>query len=332
MDAYDIQVAFDDVYGGGDAGNLAETASAVLYGVRSRRLAVPRMDVVALGADQTPWTFAVHGVAVLGADVKPTGLPVFDELHQRFTLALPAPKAVRLDDEKSYAEFREGRREPYVAKLGERLAAIEEAVAYHVTQDDLMDEAFQQHISDGHGAAVLGVLDETLCGGERIRLPLRDCANGKIECWRDGDELLCTIRVMTSDGPRMATTGTSVERHLEEVLGAAEEATFEDMCILGVPLAHLVGTASLIPQLCRVTPELLGNEPPFVGIMRPRSNPTMAAGMALLQRCQRGDRAACADAAKMMNSGGEKFLGEARDRLLCGQREKAARKMNRRTA
>lgn len=330
-DPYDPMVAFDDYYeavGGGEpACDLVRAAQAVARRAQRRRLAAPPSIIVGASYDPTHETFEAGGVvySVIGDDEAPTGLPVFDDLHQRFADALPAPKYVRLDTPESYAAFREARRAPYIAALDARLTALEAAVAAHIADDhgggklDALQDAFDRHLAAGIGLAAQG--------GEPIALPMRACAEGKIECWQDGPEILCSIRLPGPDGiVRVATSATPAADAVEETLGCAiaEDLEPDEVIIIVPPMAQVLGASELVPEICGVALELLGcsGGAPFVGVMLPAADPATAAAMALLQRCQGGDRRACAEAAKMARSH-RALIEDARDRLVAGQKAKA---------
>lgn len=353
-DPYDPVVAFDDVLGGeAPPRDAARVAAAIIREARRSRLAPPPMSLRVVDYDPTAWSFQVLGQSPT-EEPEPAGLPIFDDLHRRFAAATPAPKLVRLDTEESYGEFRDARRAPYIARLEERLRALEEAYAAHVADDHgggrlaALEDALERHVRGGHGIdydvivgdeqdvtdvlgdAVVGALGEVAHGGARVPLPLQEWVDGKIECWQDGDEILCTIRLLGPDGRlRLATTGTPVARHVDQVIGCAAVlgAEFEEVAVAGPLAAQMVAGESLIPQLCRAAPDLLSTreaarEHPIVGAMSPRSNPAVAATMALLQRGQQGDRRAQAEALEMSRSSGALF-GRAREQLVRAQRNKS---------
>lgn len=351
LDAYSPRVAFDDLYGESapppqvSRGDVERVCGAIVRQADRWRLAPPPMSIAVIGVDAATWSFTAPGAPVLGDDS--TGAyPIFGDLYRRFTIALPEPKIMRLDTEASYCAFRDTRRLPYILRLEERLANLEGAVASHVADHhgggrlaDL-EERFEQHIaapSDdpldepseefyARSAEVLGALEEVKHGGSSVPLPLPDWALGKIECWQDGAEILCTIRLASPEGKLlMATTGAPAERYVEEVLGYARQAGVggDELYTVGPAIVQVLGGRALCGQLCKAAPELLGAaDAPFVSLMTPNSNPKLAAAMALLQRSQRGDVHAAAEVA-FLKSHHEQLLAEAQERLLLGQREKS---------
>jgi hypothetical protein len=330
-DPYDPMVAFDDLRPAHqDAGDRAEKAKRVLRQLKRGRLSSVPVRVQCLGYDYTPWSFTILGAD--DADRKATGLPLLDAIADRFAAATPPPRAVRLDTEESYRAFREARREPYVKQLGERLAELERRVAEHVADNhadgrlDRLEHELREHVRvDDERLEQLerNVLRQVVVGWEPLPLPLPEAETGAISSWQDGGEILCTIRL---PGALLATSATPVSRHLEEVVGCADhvlgaDGDIEDVAFL-VPLVPLIGAVALVSELCGAVPQLVRHEAPFVGAIVPQLDPTMAGVIALLQRCQQGDKRACAEASVLAEKRKDLFQ-EALARLLRGQRDKA---------
>jgi len=319
-----VRVAFDDLYGedigGHSAGNLLDGARAILSRVRARRIHMP-MRVVGTWSDPTHRTFEAGGVSyrVIGDD--DTGLPVFERLRSRFADVTSRPKHVRVDTPGSYALFRAAR-DPNVLQLEQRLAALEAALA--------------SHTADGHDGGRIARLEDELhqhlvetvrgTASSKIPLPLPSWAQGKIECWQDGPEILCSIRVRgCDDEPRIVTSAAPLEGCLGEILGCAIEADVEPEHILaaGPPLAQVLGASALLRQLCGAVPELRkrAGAGTYVGVLAPAGDPDVAATMALLQRCQLGDPRARIELLSLSQQRGA-LVADAADRLARGQREK----------
>jgi hypothetical protein len=157
---------------------------------------------------------------------------------------------VRLDDAESYDQFRAWRRWPYLQSLDTRLRNLE--------------TEFRQHIADGHGApvTVLGdaavrTIDTAARGG--VAIPLPCCADGAVECWLDGADLLCTVRFMAPDGVRAATASAPAAPAVNEVVGAAWESGIDwsDVKVLGGTLASLVGADALVTAVCGIVVDYL---------------------------------------------------------------------------
>lgn len=332
-DAYDLRVAFDDVVVGAPSSyDVLGIAQVIAARATRRRLRAP-MDVLgSLGYDPTATSFAVPAVIMVGADEpRATGLPVFDALHRRFYEALPTPKMVRVDDDATYERWKEGRRQPYVARLEARLQAIEDALMAHVSDRHVerlaaLEAAFERHVSDraAHDRALVGALDEVAMCGSRIPLPLPETRTGAIVCWRDGDEIACSVRLPSKDGVKIATTAVPVAKALEETLGAAIAAEVHPEAVMLVvpPLTQVLGGVDLVSQICRAAPALCGMAPPFVGVLASPTDSRLAAAMALVQRCQRGDPAACAEAG-VLTRAERRLMRDAEKRLKRAQRERA---------
>jgi len=262
VDPYDPAIAFDDVYGTGVLSPAVErttddAARAILRKARRSQRPIPASSVDVLGYDHTPWSFAVYGDDGLTS-------------------------AVRLDDSDSYASFRADRRKPYVEQLASRVSDLERALAEHLSDDhsrrlsELEDE-FHAHAHDSHAHEVVGAIAEAVTkaerGGEHIPLPLPSWAEGKIECWRDGDEIVGTIRLLGPSGVMMATSAVPYGPYLDDVVGYADQADvgLDELLVVGPTLAQVIGASDLVARLCGNAQELVacGAGQPFVGVFVP---------------------------------------------------------------
>lgn len=330
-DPYDSQVVFDDLYGDAPPTVLdpGRTVFAILREAKRSRLPPPPMKVQALGSDPTGHSFRLEGLPpdlprrdlppleLIGEELQ---LPLFSALRNKFASAAPTPKAVRLDDEDSYNDFREERRAPYLAVLEARLTALENAFQQHL-----------QHHQEVLGDAVTDAAGQAYHGGMPIRLPLPQCDDGKIYCWQDGGEILVTIRFLDPNGnTALATTGTPLEDAAQEVLGCAARvgADPDEILVVGPLLLQTLGATTLIPQLCKVAPQLAGVRAPFVGVMASESDPEIAAAMTLIQCCQQGDSQACTEVVDMAQSERCSLLQDAGERLVAAQLQKAAGRLS----
>ena len=154
---------------------------------------------------------------------------------------------VRLDTEESYVDY-----------LGERAATMEERV-------DALEHELAAHEADPYAHVM----------GADIPLSLPPWAEGKVRCWREGDELLCSMRLPGPDGKvRIATTSTSLNGSAAEVCGYAMCAGVDAVDMLGaVPvLSEMLGAGGLLPRLAAAAPALLSrseayNGEAFVGVI-----------------------------------------------------------------
>lgn len=307
-----------------------------------------------IGADYEPHyhQFEAADVAyqLIGEEAAATDdFPIYSGLRKQFQDMTPPPKLVRLDTVETYKDFREARRAPYVSNLEARLRALEDAFQRHIADhhgdriDDL-EYQFDRHLAEFHsdpeadisiqGEAVMQAAGAAAAGGQKVPLPLADWAKGKVDCWQDGNQVLCTIRVLGHDGDvRMITSGVPLERHVEEVLGYAERINAPVDHVLEVTpvLAPVLAGATLLPQLCKVAPDLVARPEAmhgaFVGQMSSASDPSLAAAMALVQHCQKGDQVACSEMARIVHSGqsGYSLMTNAVARLARAQQEKNRR-------
>lgn len=165
---------------------------------------------------------------------------------------------VRLDDPESYAAFRTERALPYIQKLDERLSALEATVADHASDHHAhgrvarLEAALRQHMADDHGAAVTALgadIARATTGGTSIPLPC--CKGGAIECWLDGDQIMCTVKFMAPDGVRMATASSPAQDAVDAVVRAAYAGpAYEDVTIVGGSMAACIGADKLVTDVC----------------------------------------------------------------------------------
>jgi hypothetical protein len=290
--------------------------------------------------------------------VESSQYPIVQQLHRKFKSAMPSEKVVRVDTEESYSDFMADRRAPYVAALEARLADLERAVQVHTADNhgggklEALEqrtagiaEALAAHLEHGDhavdvmGAEVEAAREQAALGGTRVPLSLAPWAEGKIDCWRDGDEIYCSVRLPGPDGRvRIATTTTPVAKHVDEVLSYAEDAGVDSVDLLGGDedggvlhgLAEILGGGALVTQICRAAPCLLerpevavqgSGAGAFVGVVTPVGDPGMAAAMALLQLCQKpGASDACFEVEALKKTpAGAKLIAEAQKRLTQAQ-------------
>lgn len=280
-----------------NAVSVGATVRAVAREAQKARDPVPALDVVPIeeAQDSDEVADVLVGAAAVGSP-----FPLTENLYYQFAAMSPDGKAVRLDTEESYADF--------------RTRGIQRSLAQRV--DDL-ERAFAEHTADGHG------------GGRPYRpiaLQLPPYARGLVDCWQEGDMICCSMKVEGPDGdPRVATAATPVEVHEQEVLGYVERCGLSTIDVLGC-LPHLVGMlggGSLVPKLASAMPALLRRSEAktgqiFVGRMRGGPKASSAAMLSLLQMAQAGDPQATAEwgalaqVAKMRGSG---KLGKAMKRV-----------------
>lgn len=334
--SYDPAIVFDDLYGrnanfdyqifgqpvgvGRRQEHSSDPAEALLRRARKRRLRVPSVVVGTL-ADTAPplapFSWAPSSV-VVGGDTPEWRLPLFGSIKRRYDRELPEPRMVRVDDNESYMEFRRARREPYIRQLERKLATLA--------------AQFDAHVADHHGDGRVAALEdaltqhitEALCGGQLIVLPIVECMTGQIECWQDGHEILCTMRILGNDGMvRMVTTGTQVAKHADEVLGCAiaEDLGIDDIMTFGPPMIQVIGASKLVEVLFDIAPKTLEAIPQHRGTVAiaPETNSTLAATVLLLQCCQQGDTRAMREARQLQYEDMD-LVAEAAGCLIAAQR------------
>lgn len=320
---YDPRRVFDDVLGEDYEPDVVEEIEfAVQRALDSVRLRPLPQDVTQIREDATLYTFNAPDKYMLGADIGGEEFSIFSSIRDRFRKAIGKPKLVRVDNEESYADFRAARREPYMESLNDRIARIEQPSPQRGFGDNDV-EAFDEYLDYGDAVAesheaVIGAVNDTIRGGQHVPLNLPG-TEGKVECWLDGDEVLVSARFPEG----IATTGVPLLPELEDVVGCAERLGCNKMqaLTLGCHLAPAAAGKKILGDLCLNAP-VLGYG---VHVMRPRTDANLAAGMALLQRAQRGDRPSIREVIDMAHGVYRNFMDEARERLMRGQEEKASR-------
>jgi hypothetical protein len=343
FDAYDPEVVFDDyaeglapgqctvpswsrprVYGDDQPysilGGFIETVRSMLWHARKRRRAPAPTIIGKASYDPTYRTFEVEGVVyrVIGQDAV-TDTPIFDALKKRFDASDQPDRLVRVDDDESYAAFRAARRAPYLARLEANLRALEAAYADHAADDHAhgrvarLEEALARHIAQAQ------------VGGDAIPLPLDQCVRGAIECWQDGNEILCTVRVSSPDWTtKMITSSAPADKHVDEMVGCAIASQAEPEFVIATApyVVQVLGSTALIQRLCGVAGELMKRaKSTFVGVLQSTGDSDTAAVMTILQHCQMGDKRAMAEV-RRLESKDPRLVSHALECLRRGQNEK----------
>lgn len=304
---YDIRIAFDDLFQPipveVESLPVDQYVLGLVESVYARRIPVAAYDV-----RKTPR----EAVSILGAEQ--FTLPRFGDLRRRFATAM-TPSVVRMDTMDTYRAFRTDRATPYQAQLDARLAKLE--------------EAFRRHGSDGHGGdkmieafdvQVIGDLAQAAkTGGTLVETAVLP---GKIVCWQDGSEILCTGRGYGLDRkPRYITASIPTSVACDEVLGAAVEVDVPSNIVIPLlpQLTQQIGARIALSRMCTAAPVLEDGE---VAVLQPQGDPDMAAAMALLQQCRLGDPQACAEA-NVLRSTNSKLMDEATNRYNKALKNKA---------
>lgn len=302
---------------------LSGAVRSMLAHARRRRSAPPPTVVGEAGYDPTYRTFEVEGVTyrLIGDGGAVSDTPIFDALRRKFDEADQQDRYVRVDDTESYETFRAARRAPYLARLDAHLKALEVAYADHAADDHAHGRVAR--LEDALGRLV----NQARHGGDAIPLPLAQSARGAIECWQDGDEILCTIRVSSPDWTtKMITSGVPVRKYVDEMVGCAIASQAEpDLVVATAPfVVQVLGATALIQRLCASAGELIKKSTgrTLVGVLQSPSDASTAAAMMILQRCQMGDKKAIAEAYRL-EAKDAGLVSHALECLQRGQAEKA---------
>jgi hypothetical protein len=250
--------------------------------------------------------------------------PVTQNLYRKFKAAIPATKNVRLDTDASYGRFMDTLRAPFIDELTQRLNELEHSVAAHIDDPEAHHEVL--------GAAVEDARERASVCGEKIPLSLPPSTKG-VSCWQNGENIYCSVRMIGPDGkPRLLTTSTPAARHVEEVISYAEDAGVDPMEVMSaIPaMAQIMGGGALVTQLTKIAPDMLSRPEAkrangFVAKATPQGDAGVAAVMALLQLCKKGDARACAEAAKLKaTSGGAALVASAEKALKLASKGRVA--------
>jgi hypothetical protein len=321
-DHYDAAEVMDDVVPQhASAAPLAakkQTVRAVVRQAQRLRLPPPALEIspangdVGEVLDLDDVLGEMLGVAGPSNTFIPTvsaGFPVTHGLYRKFKSALPAPKNMRVDTDATHAQFLDAKRAPYLVAL-----------------DDAVAQGNEENI---HAAN----LRAEVCG-EEVPLSLHPASSDKVKCWRDGDEVFCSVRFRGHDGAaRIITSSTPFDRHMDEVLGYFDDAGIDAVESMDVaaPLAHVLGGGALVTQITKAASELLAHPEvvagrPFVGKVTPKCDPAVAAVMMLLQLCHRGNEQACWEAEKLSRTpGSEAVFAAAKQGYTKAMNERGSR-------
>ena len=238
-DPYDPSEAFDDVVGRSRA-------------VRDRgaaRRALREILRAAQRARRLPRSVRVEPAAHDGGR--------FEVLGAHAARAL----LVRVETPGDHAAFRDLRRAPYLAEMvdaADRLEAAREeydrvgggGIAGH------SDAAVLESI----GAEVEVAAGLARAGGEPVFASFPPWMSGKVECWRDGDEVLVAVRLPGPRGDvRVATAGAPLRQCVGEAVGLAAEAGVDPGAAAAIApvIAPALGAGRLVGCVCCAAPLLL---------------------------------------------------------------------------
>jgi len=269
--------------------------------------------------------------------------PMFKDAFARFAARESRPRVVRIDTDASYNDF-----------VSDRCCA-ELARQVHALRD-----ALEQHMSDGHGPPapaideVLGAAesitnlrraatsDEAVAAMPKVLVDIPDYAIGKVQCWRDGDSIVCSMRFAAADcSPRIATMAVKPRVDEEALIEHAERNGLDPVTVLGLvgDVAEATCGANLLRDTARAAlaaqerEDVLGmDEEPLILVSGGDVGVApLAAVMHLQQRAQAGDPQAQHEMRKLAHVArtpiGQRvaapLLVEANARLAKGRAEKA---------
>jgi hypothetical protein len=231
--------------------------------------------------------------------------PVFMSALREFQAAERPSRVVRIDTDETYGDF-----------------VCEQAVKELSRRVDELRTALEEHESDLHGPKakplrkweVLGAAqavsdlraasttDEATKALPQVPLDLPAFAEGKVKCWRDGDDVICSIRFAAADGTaRVATMATRPRADSDDVARWAMSAGVDPVTVLGMlpDLASVACGKKLVKDVagaalaaCRRVDVLGATEPLLLASPGTEGKAPLAALMHLIQRSQAGDKQA----------------------------------------
>jgi hypothetical protein len=269
--------------------------------------------------------------------------PMFKDAFARFAARESRPRVVRIDTDATYDDFVSDR---CCVELARQVAALREALT--------------QHMSDGHGASVfeevLGAAetiaslrraahsDEAVAALPKALVDIPDYALGKVQCWRDGDSIVCSMRFAANNGsPRIATMAVKPRIDEEAFVDHAERAGLDPVTVLGLASdvaeamcgANLLRDTARAALAARTRDDVLGmdDEPLMLVSGGDVGAAPLAAVMYVQQRAQAGDLQAQREMQKLARVArtplgrriAAPLLAEANMRLTRGRAKKVQR-------
>lgn len=164
--------------------------------------------------------------------------PFFKKALRHFQSTEEKPRVVRIDTDETYGNF-----------------VCEKAIKEIARRVDELRDALEQHMSDEHGPPaapmrrwdILGAAQsvatlqsardamEATQALPQVPLDLPLFAEGKVKCWREGSDIVCSMRFSAVDGtPRIATMAARPRADEEEISRWAVRAGIDPVTVLGV--------------------------------------------------------------------------------------------------
>ena len=309
--------------------DIVGAARRVLHQALRERTPPPPMLVVPVTSDAK----ADSGVLV---DVLGDGFPLLASLYERFDSITPSEKVVAVSDDAGYDEF--VRTRPFL-ELDRRVRELRSVVEQHARQRKHTGKAPNMSAWD----AILGEAQDIAAASagddNMIPLKLAPWANGKIQCWREGDLICCSLRASDRKGNKgIVMSSTPIEDHADDVARYVANSGVNPVDILGMTthLACMLGGGGLATQLAQATPQLLAahvaaRAPVTTHKIVAATDPSIAAIMGLCHMAQSGNRQAAQEWRDLADAAqdDEELAGAIADgtnRLVVGLARKARRR------
>lgn len=228
------------------------------------------------------------------------------------------PRLMRVDTSESYGHFLS---DQAVSEILRRIDDLKAAFDAHTVDPLAHPHAHEGGRMVAARADILGVAEavakissasspaEAAKALPRVPLDLPPFAKGKVDCWLDGDRVICSIRFLDASGQGRIATMTATPRFdEEEVAGEAIRRGMNPVVVLGAlpEMASVACGNRLVKDIagaalaCCRREDVCGmdGDEPLLLIAKGADAPTVAV-MRLEERAEAGDPAAVAERAKL---------------------------------
>lgn len=280
--------------------------------------------------------------------------PTYRAALRRFQTAQVSPRVVRVDNDVTYGAFVcERAVKELERRVNELRQAFEEHQEAHFSEKHPGYRVRQKPMRQwddiiGAAKAVRKIRDakdaqEATDAFPSVPVDLPPFAQGKVKCWRDGNNVVCSMRFQAADGTmRIATAAAKPKVDATDVVGWAMRSGANPLTVLGVlpELAEVACGKRLVRDVANAALEaqrradVVGMDDEPVLLVNPGDNasPPLAALMHTQQLADAGDVQAQAEMEKIRRAAAtapagniaQPMLAESSRRLAEGRQKKAA--------
>jgi hypothetical protein len=183
------------------------------------------------GEDETPVPFVSPA---------PEVFPIYKQALKHFQAEAPKSKVVRVDTDDTYNDFVS---QKVVDELARRVEDLQAAFDthledYHGTQRRQAKRAGVDVLGAAQAVAQLSQAQdahEAAAAMPQVPVDLPPFAEGKIKIWKDGDNVICSLRFCSADGkPRVATMAARPQIDMNDIANWIARAGVDPVTVLGV--------------------------------------------------------------------------------------------------